>query len=127
MSLSSAELSSIISIENEWLTGTAIIYRAGTATPNGIGGFTDSYSAVGTVMCDAWIRRSNQKENASYANQDMGIADWYITVPYDTDILESDIVVIDNKSFDIESVPLKQSLSSALRCTAISRNQFNFL
>lgn len=124
MSLSAAELNSIISVENDWLTGTAIIYRKGTATPDGIGGYSDSYAAVGTVSCDLWENSGRDYENAVSANQDLSLKEWFITVPYNTDILESDIVTIDSKAFDIMSVPLKQSLNTALRCRALSRNQF---
>lgn len=125
MSLSTAELNSIRALEETWQTSTAIIYRVGTATPDGIGGFTDSLAAIGTVTCDLWQQNNEQKETSDSANQDLSTIEWYITVPFDTDILAKDVVTVESKSFDILSVPLDQSLNSALRCTAISRNQQN--
>lgn len=125
MGLSNSEINSIISVENSWLTSTAIIYRAGTATPDGIGGFSDNYSSIGTVDCDLWERFTRADETTQSANQQLSISEWFITVPYDTDIKSSDYVVIEGKSFDIVSVPNKQSINTALRCRVISRNEMN--
>ena len=123
MSLSTAELNSIIATENTWLTTVCSIYRAALVA-DGMGGFTESWTLLETTVCDFWESSGRTNENNSNANQTVAISEWFITLPYDTDITNADVIVIDSQYFDVVSVPDKQSLNSALRCIVISRNNF---
>ena len=107
------------------MTSTCYIYRVALIA-DGIGGFTETWNLLYTTICDLWETKTSEEENSNSANQELAINEWFITVPFNTDILEKDVIVVGSKSFDIVSVPLQQSLSTALRCRAISRNQFNF-
>lgn len=121
MSLSSSELTSIRNLEETWMASTAVIWRD-TLSDDGIGGKTQTPVAIGTVSCDLWEVVSEGEESSFNANQDIAVNEWFITVPYDTDITESDYIIIDSQTFDIEFVPKNQSLNTALRCRARSRN-----
>lgn len=121
--LSAAELSAMRDIEEQVMPSTGVIERYGL-TSDGMGGFTEAWTAVGTVSCDLWpVNSRGERERVTAGAQPISRADWYITVPFDTDITAKDRMVIESRSFEIVFVPNDRSWSTALRCEAIAHNE----
>lgn len=121
--LSAAELSAMRDIEESAMSGTAIIERY-ALTPDGMGGFTEAWAAVGTVVCDLWpINKRGDREGVTVGGQPISKADWYVTVPFDTTITAKDRVVIDSRTFEVLFVPNSESWMTAKRVEAISHNE----
>lgn len=121
--LSAAELSAMREIEELVMPSTGVIERY-ALTPDGMGGYAETWSAVGTVSCDLWpVNQREERERTRAGAQVISKADWFITVPFDTDITAEDRMVIDSRSFEIVFVPNDRSWSTALRCEAIAYNE----
>lgn len=121
--ISAAELSAMRAIENSAMTTTAVIHR-NTPVADGMGGFSDAWGAVGTVLCDLWpINQRGDREGVAVGGQPISKANWFITVPHDTTITAKDRVVADGRTFEVVFVPNSESLMSAKRVEAISYNE----
>lgn len=121
--LTAAELLAMQDVEESVMSSTAVIERY-TLTPDGMGGRTEAWAAVGTVSCDLWpVNQRGDRESVRNAAQPMSKADWYITVPFNTTITAKDRIVISGRSFEVTFVPNKQSWSTALRCEAVAHNE----
>lgn len=121
--LTASELSTMRTIEESVMTSTAII-RRNTPLRDVMGGFTDSWSAIGTVNCDLWpVGNRGDRENTTSGGQLISHADWFITVPYNTDVIAQDRIDIDGKTFEIVFVPNNISWNTALRIEAKTFNE----
>lgn len=116
--LTAAELSAMRDVEESVLSSTAVIERFTTSgwPPS------ETWAAVGTIACDLWpISRSNREMVTG--GQPIQRGDWYITIPYDTDITAKDRITIAGKTFEVVFVPNDRSWDTALRVEAISYNE----
>lgn len=105
------------------MSSTAVIERY-TLTPDDMGGYTEAWAAVGTVICDLWpINKRGDRESVSTGGQPISKADWFITVPFDTAITAKDRVVIDNRTFEVLFVPNFESWMTAKRVEAVTHNE----
>lgn len=119
--LSAAELAAMRTVEQSAMSGTAVIRRA-TNTPDGTGSFTESLAAIGTVSCDVWAV-SQRLNEAVGGDQILSRGDWYITIPYGTDVKATDIIDVGSKSYEVVFVPNGASWQTALRVEANSYNE----
>lgn len=121
--LSAAELAAMRDIEELVMPSTGVIERYGL-TSDGIGGFTEAWAAVGTVSCDLWpVNQREERERFRSGGQIISKSDWFVTVPFDTNITAADRIVVDGRSFEIVFVPSDRSWSTALRCEAVAHNE----
>lgn len=121
--LSAAELTAMRDIEDDAMPSTAIIERYGLTT-DGMGGYTEAWAAVGTVVCDLWpINKRGDREGVGIGGQPIQRADWFITMPYDTDITAKDRVTVDSRTFEVLFVPNNESWMTAKRVEAVSYNE----
>ena len=110
-------------VEESAMSSTGIIKRY-SLTPDGMGGFTQAWSAIGTVTCDVWqINQRGERERVTSGAQPISKADWFITLPYDTGLLAKDRIEIDNRTFEITFVPNDSSWLTALRAEAVTHNE----
>lgn len=121
--LSAAELSAMREIEESAFSSTGVIKRR-TLTADGTGGYTEAWAAVGTVDCDVWqINQRGERERTTEGAQPISKADWFITVPYNTDLQAKDRVDVDNRTFEVTFVPNDSSWLTALRAEAVTYNE----
>lgn len=110
-------------IEEGAMSSTAVIERY-TLTADGMGGNTEAWAVVGTVVCDLWpINKRGDRENTNAAGQPISKADWFITVPYDTFVTAKDRIVVGSRSFEVTFVPNNESWVTALRVEAVAHNE----
>lgn len=120
--LSQAELDSMQAIEESVQTTTGIIYRYGTAA-DGMGGFTESWGAVGTILCDVWPVNQRGDREKVIGGQITSRGDWFITCPFDTSVTAKDRVQVGTKTYEITFVPSGSQWLTALRLEAILYNE----
>ena len=102
------------------LPGTAIVVR-NSGSADGMGGFLDSWAAVGTVA--ARLAPSDRTPAERIAGEEVAsILDWDITVPIGTDVTVKDRITIAGRTFEIQGVNDDEGFGSALRITAVSHN-----
>ena len=110
-------------VEESAMSSTGIIKRY-QLTPDGMGGYTQIWSAIGTVTCDVWqINQRGERERVTSGAQPISKADWFITVPYNTDLLAKDRIEINDRTFEITFVPNDSSWLTALRAEAVTHNE----
>lgn len=97
--LSAAELAEMRSVQALAQAGTAVISRK-TLTADGMGGFTETWAASGTVTCRVWPARESGAESL-IADRITESDAWVITVPYATDVAAEDRVVADGRTFEV--------------------------
>lgn len=119
--LTAAELAVMRTVEQSAMSSTAVIKRV-TNTPDGTGSFTESFAAVGTVVCDVWPASLSVGERVS-GGQIVSRGEWYITIPYGTDVKAFDIIDVGSKSFEVTFVPNGSSWQTAMRVEANSYNE----
>jgi len=119
--LSSAELAAMRLVEQAAMSGTAVIRRP-TNTPDGTGSYIESLAAIGTVPCDVWAVSQRLSEGVG-GGQILSRGDWYITVPYGTDVKATDVIDVGNKSFEVTFVPNGSTWQAAVRVEANSYNE----
>ncbi len=121
--LTAEELTSMREIETSTMSSTAVI-RRNSPTSDGMGGYSDSWSIAGTTVCDVWAINTNRsnRENTTAGGQIITHAQWFITVPYNTDVTAKDRLEIDSRTFELTFVPASHSWNTALRCEAITHN-----
>src|SRR5207249_487852 len=101
--------------------GTAYIVRA-TLAVDGIGGRSETWGTVGTVVCDVWPISGVGSERV-IGGQITSRAGWYITLPADTDVTVKDRIEESSRTFEVVFVPVKASFRTALRVEANIFNQ----
>ena len=120
MFLTDAEIAAMRTVEEAAMSGTAVIRRP-TNTPDGTGSFTESFAAIGTVVCDVWA--VSQRVEVIGGAQIISRGDWYITIPYGSDVKATDIIDVGSKSYEVTFVPNGASWQTAIRVEANSYNE----
>lgn len=121
--LTAAELTAMREVEECAMSSTGIVKRY-SLTPDGMGGFTQAWAAIGTVPCDVWqINQRGEREKTANGAQPISKADWFITLPYNTDLLAKDRIEINDRTFEITFVPNDSSWLTALRAEAVTHNE----
>lgn len=120
--LSASQLGQIRSDRNGLMPETGIIYRY-TLSPDGMGGYGETWPAVGTADCYLWqIARTGDRENIT-GGQVTAQGDWYIEVPYNTVVTAKDWIEIASRTYQVTFVPNGGSILSGLRVEAIVLNE----
>lgn len=114
--LTAAELADMRSVQAEAMAGTAVISRK-TLTADGMGGFTETWSAAGTVSCRVWPARESGAESL-IADRITEADAWVITVPYATDVTAKDRIVADGRTFEVVSA-IAHTWETARRVVAV--------
>jgi len=120
--LTAAELSAMREVEESVMSSTGIIKRR-TLASDGMGGYTETWAAVGTVDCDVWQINQRGNREPVTGGQVVSKSDWFITVPYNTDLTARDRVEVDGRTFEITFVPNDSSWLTALRAEAVTYNE----
>ena len=115
--LSTAEITAMRTVQNQALPDTGIVYRL-TRTTDGMGGFTESWAAVGTANCR--IAPSGGQE-ATVAGKLSSIGTWSLTFANGQDVRAADRVTVGAQTFAVETTAagsVDGSWQTALRVVA---------
>lgn len=113
--LSDAELAEMRSVQALAQAGTAVITRR-TLTSDGMGGFTETWAAAGTVTCRVWPAQESGAERL-IADRITEADAWVLTLPYGTDVLADDRISADGRTFEVVA-PLPHTWETARRVVA---------
>lgn len=103
--VTTSQLAMMRAVAERALPGTAAIHRR-TLTTDNVGGWADSYSSVGTVACR--LAFQGTKTEPTLVDMEEGGTvkteqRWIITLPYGTDIRETDRIVTGGSTFVVIS------------------------
>lgn len=118
--LTASELAWMRTTENQAMASTAII-KSPQYSSGAFGSVLESYQPSGTVVCDIWPIAKNDREKSS-GNQELSKGEFYISVPYNTNVTVNDQITIDNVTYQITFVPISQSWLTNLRLEARNYN-----
>lgn len=96
------------------LPGTAVIQRSERQS-DGSGGFTESWSPVGTVACHLLIDRSSVEDAVS--GRIRLLSGYSVILPAGTDVRSSDRIVSNGATFEVVGYHGANDLAGCLRCT----------
>lgn len=114
--LTAAELAEMRSVQDEAMAASCVISRK-TLVSDGMGGFTETWAASGTVSCRVWPATESGAESL-IADRITESDAWVITVPYNTDITAKDRVVADGRTFEVISA-IAHTWETARRVVAV--------
>lgn len=123
--LTAAELVDLRSTQNSILPDTAIIQRY-TLTSDGMGGYDQNWSNVGTVRCRLYPQTlRSMNENPNGGMQMISETRWFVTMPVGTSITAKDRVLIDGRTFEVYQVNNNESFQTAVRAEVTAFNEEN--
>ena len=112
--LSAAEIADMRTEQNDTMPDSVVIWRY-TSTPDGMGGQTETWAAVGTV--------TGRLAPAGRAGAEGVIAErltaaepWVITVPTGGTVYERDRLAVGSRTFEVEYINAHAAWETALRC-----------
>lgn len=97
--LTTAELTEMRSVQVQAQAGTCVITR-GTLTADGMGGYTQTWSAAGTVSCRVMPATESGAERL-IADRITEADAWVITVPQGTDVVAKDRISESGRTFEV--------------------------
>ena len=119
--LTSEDLEWMYETENNAMASTAKIYRLSQGMSI-LGPQDDSYTLSSTVACDLWAINVNAQMLDS--NETIEVTQYYLSVPYDTDVRLSDVIVVDNaESYSVLTVPDNETWLTNLRLRVKNYNK----
>ena len=119
--LTAAELTAMRAIEEEVMSSTCIIERA-TYAADGMGGQTETWAAIGTVVCDAYPQSRIEREKVM-GGQVTSSPLWFVTVPTTTSVIARDRLLIDSRTFEVTFVPNSADHLTALQVEVQTYNE----
>lgn len=109
--------------EQERLLPSDVVIERYTLTPDGIGGFTEAWPAVGTVTGRIYpVQRRGQTEFMAGA-QRISETTWYATFPVGTDVQAKDRLVKGTRSWEVTKVNNDEDFQTAVRCELMAHNE----
>ena len=112
------DLEWMIETENECLGSTAVLYSP-SYTAGALGNTVQTWVNAGTINCDVWPIDSSEQ---SSGNQEIAKAQFYISVPYNTDVNVEDRLIISNVTYEVTFVPISQTWATNKRLEARNYN-----
>jgi len=119
--LSAAELAAMQATQQTAMPGTVVIERY-TRTSDGMGGFTQTWAAVGTVDGRIYSRQIQGYETAT-GGQIVSLSAWYGTLPSGTDVMATDRLLYQTRTWEVVRVNNDQMYQTAVRCELLAFNE----
>lgn len=120
--LGMTDLTWMRSAQNSILPGTVTIQRV-TLTPDGMGGFTETWSNVGTVAGRLYPVNSRAFAESDSGAQLVSQTRWFVTLPVGTIVTAADRLVVGNRLFHITQVNNSEMWQTAVRCEVSAVNE----
>lgn len=119
--LSASDLAYMRGLQNQAMPGTVVIERY-TLTSDGAGGYTETWTAAGTVTGRIYPRRMQGEERIT-GGQVVSETDWFATLPVGTVIDARDRLLYDNRTWEVVRVNNSEMYITAIRCELQSHNE----
>jgi head-tail adaptor len=120
--ITAAELTAMQATQNLAMPGTAVIQRA-TLSANGMGGFTETWAAIGTAIARLYPVPSRAISEMVSGEQVISFTRWAVTMPVGTSILAKDRLLISGRTFEVGEVNNSESWQTAVRCEVTAYNE----
>jgi len=117
--ITSTDLEYMKEVEESAMGSSGTIYRATFGT-SVLGNQSETWSAIGTVICDIWPINRTDRERLSEGLV-LSESDYFISFPVGTDITISDIVENEAQTYQMTFVP-KVTWQTNLRTEAKNYN-----
>lgn len=114
--LTAAELAEMRSVQDEAMAASCVISRK-TLVSDGMGGFTETWAASGTVSCRVWPAGESGAERL-VADRITEDDVWVITLPYATDVVAKDRITADGRTWEVVN-PIAHTWETARRVVAV--------
>lgn len=101
--------------------GTAIIYRRADVADN-MGGYDESWSAVGTVTARLYPQKLEEREMVA-GQQIISKSRWFVTMPNGTSVLAQDRIEMDSRTFEVTFVNNDEGYKTAVRAEVVAHNE----
>ena len=108
-------------VQNRAQPGTAIVERK-ALTADGMGGYTESWAAVGTVTARIYPQQRSNAEPVT-GGQPIAITRWWFSAPVGTDVKPADRISASERTYEIESTNNDESWQTATRASLIAYNE----
>jgi head-tail adaptor len=119
--IDTADLSWMRAMQNSALPGTAIIQRV-TLAADGMGGYRETWSNVGTVDARLYTQASRALAEGEQGAQIVAETRWYVTMPVGTSVTAADRLSISGRLFEVTEVNNTQDWKTAVRCSVQAMN-----
>lgn len=120
--LTAAELAAMRSVEAEVMSSTCVVQRY-TTTGDDMGGYRETWAAVGTVSCDAYPQNQRGVGENLIGEQETSLRRWFVTVPTTATVTMKDRLLIDGRTFEVVFVPNTADHLTALQIEAVAYNE----
>lgn len=119
-----ADMAELRAVASSAQASTAIIRRQSN-TADGMGGFTQSRVAVGTVPCHVYAANQGQGRERVSGGQVISKAEWIVGVPFGTDVTETDWIDVSDTTYLVEGIDSGTTWAAELKCmtTTLNREQ----
>lgn len=107
-------------------SGTIYRFTEGTATADGMGGYSDApanWINIGTVSMRARPMDLRGRGESLDGGQQVSLSRWDLTLDYDADITAKDTIKSGDRVFEITRVNNDESWLTAIRVEAITLNE----
>ncbi|QPC81067.1 hypothetical protein G4Y79_15290 [Phototrophicus methaneseepsis] len=91
------------------LTQTCEIRRNHAPVPDGYGGYQEPRGYDRIVSACFLVTDSRRQRDAGVAGADVGQVFYVLQLPYDTDIQDGDVVIVDDKQFEVAQAVVEHS------------------
>lgn len=120
--LTTAELAWMRGEQERLLPGTIVIERY-TLTADGMGGFSEAWSAVGTVTGRIYPMTRRGQTEFEAGGQVVSETTWFATLPVGTVVTAKDRLVKGSRSWEISKVNNDEDYQTAVRCELAAHNE----
>ena len=109
-------------IQERALPGTVVIQRH-TLSRDSMGGFTESWAAVGTAIGRIYMRNSLLSREGTPGERITSNVRWFATFPVGTDVTAEDRLSLNGRTWEVTSVNNDQMWQTAVRCECNTMNE----
>lgn len=120
--LGTAHIGWMRTVQERALPGTVIIQRR-TDVRGVMGGFTESWAAIGTVDGRLAFQNSASQSEPATGERPSSMSMWFVTMPVGTDVTAEDRLSVGGRTFEVLRVNNDQDWKTAVRCECISINE----
>jgi head-tail adaptor len=105
------------------MPGTVVIQRQ-TRTRDSMGGFTETWAAVGTALARIYPQ-DNQRSEFVAGDRVAAETRWNATFPVGTDVSAEDRLLYQSRTWEVVGVNNDEMWQTAVRCECIALNEEN--
>jgi head-tail adaptor len=120
--LTTADIASMQSTQNAAMPGTVFILRS-SGTADGMGGFTEVWGTVGTVVGRVYPQNSRAFAESVTGVQVVSETRWFGSFPMGTNITAKDRVFYASRTFEVTQVNNSEMWPTCVRAELVAFNE----